>query len=271
MKLWDHNTMRKYVRIYLLFIKVSVSLFLSHRFNVIMSALSSIIWTITQVVGLQFLFERVETFAGWTLPETILLLACGQMMFYSWVVIYEHGMAKFPQELIKGEVDRYLTRPVSIIFFVSFKSISIQQLIPMITTVLPLMLYGLANTYIANSIFIFHAFIILIFSLIIIYFLNLALLGVNFFIDNFDTAKDIIVNGSLDFNRVPFTLLPSALRTIFTVIIPIAFVSFYPAMIIKGQESFATIFLYEMIILAVFVLLSRFTWSKGLRRYSGVG
>lgn len=263
--------MKKYLRIYLLFVKVSVSLFLSHRFNVVMSALSSIIWTITQVIGLQFLFEKVETFAGWTLPETVLLLACGQMMFYSWVVVYEHSMAKFPQELIKGEVDRYLTRPVSLIFFISFKSVTIQQLIPMVTTVLPLMLYGLTNTTIAEPIYILQAFIILFFSLIIIYFMNLALLGVNFFIDNFDTAKDIIVNGSLDFNRVPFTILPSALRTIFTVIIPVAFVAFYPVMIIKGQESFATIFLYEMIILIIFILLSKLIWNKGLRRYSGVG
>ena len=261
----------KYIRIYRLFFKNSVMLLAAHRFNLLMSAMANVIWTLGQLFALQFLFEKIDTFDGWTFNELVLLLAFGQIYVYSAFVIFDGNFKQLPKKIIHGQLDRLLTRPINIKFFISFEEVSIAQIIPMFVTIIPLMLYATSNIGDVNPYLFIQAFLLTLLGTFVFFLISFAIAGLNFIWDNTQSLKEVIVNGGSDMNRVPLNILPSGIQMFFTFIIPIAFVSYYPVLVIKEEVSiFEPLILITPLAILLYYL-GKLTWAIGLRRYSGVG
>lgn len=244
---------------------------MSHRFNLFMSAVANIIWTLGQVFVLSFLFEKIDTFDGWVFGELVLLLAFMQVFFYSYAIIYSSNLERISRNIIRGDFDRTLTKPINLIFQVSFEEVSIPQIIPMFVTVFPLIIYGFSNLSGLNNLYILQAFIVLFFSLILIYFFCVAVSGLAFFVEKGSQIKDILINGVANFNQVPLTIFPNFVKYLTTIFIPVGFISFYPVAIIKGLYNFEIILFFEIILILFWILIMKIIWKAGLRRYSGVG
>jgi ABC-2 type transport system permease protein len=76
------------------------------------------------------------------------------------------------------------------------------------------------------------------------------------------------------FNRYPISIYPKFLQLIFTTIIPLAFVNYYPVQVLLGkQEGFgvpATIWLSPIVALTLFGL-TNIIWNRILRFYESAG
>lgn len=263
--------MKKYLKIYSIFVRNSFQLFLSHRFNFLMGIIANMIWTAFQLISLRFLFDKISTFQGWSFRDLILLLGFGQIYVYTSVLIYDSNISDLPKKIISGAFDRMLTKPVNIKFLSSFETVAIAQFIPMITTVTPLLLYGLAGrqNLTFSSLLIASLFIIL--GNIAFYLLTLALIGLTFFVENALSIKDFITQRTSDLSRIPTDYFPKVIRYIITYAIPLAFVTFYPALVIRRQVDPLVPLLSLLILTTIFYFLSHFIWAKGLKNYSGVG
>ncbi len=268
--LWEVN-MKRYLRIYKLYFTNSAMLLLSHRFNFIMSAIANIIWTIGQIVTLRFMFTRIDSFDGWTFGELLLLLGFGQILFYVAFMLFETNLDNLPDKIISGSLDRYLSRPLNIKFQLSFEQILIAQIIPSLTTIVPLISYGIIQTENISLTNFLYAFTIIFIALIDYYFFSSMFSAINFFVDKGQEAKEMFVYGSLDLNRIPLNIFPKIIRYSLTFLVPIAFVSYYPVLIIKNQESFLSVLAMELILFIITFFLSKYAWSEGLKRYSGAG
>jgi ABC-2 type transport system permease protein len=135
--------MKRYIKLFLLFFKNAVITFMNHRFNFIMSILANIVWTISQVITLYYLSGNINQFQNWTMHELILMLGIGQFFVYTIFILYYRSIIELGQNIITGELDRLLTKPVNLKFLLSFRDISVNEIVPFVTTVLPLVIYGL--------------------------------------------------------------------------------------------------------------------------------
>ena len=74
---------------------------------------------------------------------------------------------------------------------------------------------------------------------------------------------------------LPLSIFPKVIRWSFTYIIPLAFLSFYPAsMFMKMENGNVNIKVYGMSTLlvgVVFFLISYFIWEVGIKKYEGSG
>lgn len=261
----------RYARVYRLFFINSFNLLMSHRFNLLMSALANILWTVGQVVALQFLVSKIKSFAGWSLGDLLMLLAVGQIFFYFSYMVYDINLDEFYNKIIKGELDRYLLKPINLKFIISFETISVAQFIPLATTVLPLFILAFMNNPTNDWRMLFPAIGLLSIGLVIQYFFSLGLAGFNFFLDNAQGLRDILIKGANDFIRVPLDILPGFMRQIFTFAIPFAFVSFYPTLIIKNGKVDYQVYLLALMVLVIFWCFQKAVWHYGLKHYNSTG
>jgi len=263
--------MKRYLRIYRLFFTTSWQLFLSHRFNFMMGIVANILWTISQLITIQFLFFKVKTFMDWSIGDMILLLGLGQIYVYTSWLFFEPNFSDLFNKINSGAFDRMLTKPVNIKFLATFERVMVSQLLPTITTVIPLIGYGLYTRQ-ALSFFDFGlALIVCFLGVVAMYLLGLTLSGLIFFFEDIQSVRDLLTMQITELSRVPLSVFPKFLQQILTFVIPLAFIAFYPVQIIRNQAGFGKVFLIEMTMIMVFYLLSKITWKAGLRRYSGVG
>ena len=68
--------------------------------------------------------------------------------------------------------------------------------------------------------------------------------------------------------RWPVTIYPGWLRTMLTVVVPIAFAVTVPAEAISGRLTAGTLLL-TLLVAVVMLTVSRWFWTYGLKHYSG--
>lgn len=260
--------MRRYFRIYKLFFKNSIALLASHRFNLLMSAFANIVWTFGQIVSLQFLFERIDNFEGWSINDMVLLLGFGQLFVYIMFVMYFNNHADLQNKIIEGELDTLLAKPVSIQFFASFQNVLIAQIIPLFVAVIPLLVIGVRDLRALSIVDVIFATVVLLIGMLTMFFLSLSLAGLNFFTDNANSIRDMVMN-TTDMSRIPISFFPTPIQLIFIFVIPLGFVTYYPALILKSPQNMQFVFGIEIFTLIVSYLFSQLIWMKGLKRYSG--
>lgn len=260
--------MKKYLKILTIFFKNSLAVLASHRFNLIMSALGNIVWTIGQVISLQFIFERIQNFDGWSINDMIFLLGFGQLFVYVMFILYFDNHALLQQIIVMGDLDKYLTKPINLKFFISFENIQIAQIMPLLVAVLPLLIIGSRDLQAINLLNIIFCILVLIIGMVIFYLMSLALTGLNFFTEDATSIRDAVMN-TTDISRIPLPFFPTPVQFVFIFFIPLAFVTYYPAVILKEPQNIFLILFIEVLTLAFFYLLSKWIWQIGLKRYSG--
>lgn len=259
----------RYTKIYWLYFKQSLMLFMTHRFNLIMSVVGNFVWTFGQIISMRFLFTKLPAIQGWTFHDLVLLLVFGQCAVYLSFVFFESNLAKIGGKIIRGELDSKLVKPISIMFQLSFEDVLVAQIIPMFITVIPLFFYGLSGVAEITIWKLLMGFVVPIMGLIIKYYTLVIVSGLFFWVDRLHIFS--IYTELREFNRVPPTLFPKWVENVFTYVIPVLFVSYYPLMVSKGVFGFLKILVMESCVLLFMMLSSLFVWKKGIKRYSGIG
>ncbi len=74
-----------------------------------------------------------------------------------------------------------------------------------------------------------------------------------------------------DFAKYPITIFNSVFRFIFTFILPIAFIAYYPSLVILRPDEIPVLTWLSPVIGIIFFLLSVKIWMYGARKYNGTG
>jgi ABC-2 type transport system permease protein len=260
---------RRYLRIYRHWIKVSLMLFMSHRFNFVMGAVANIIWTVCQLISVKYLYIKIDSWPGWSFQDLVLLLALGQIYVYLSFVIFDINLDKLPEKIVRGELDRVLTKPINAKFAISFERISVAQVVPMLTTVIPLMIYGLYQRQGLSVGNFSLAVVVIILAGCLFYFLSLIVGSINFFVENAASLKEFALRSSLNLARVPLSVFPKGISMFLTFVIPVGFTAYYPLLIIKGEMGALMVIIGELIMLVLLAFVADVIWKMGLKRYSG--
>lgn len=85
------------------------------------------------------------------------------------------------------------------------------------------------------------------------------------------TSVMILVFKFKDYARYPITIFNKVFRLIFTFLIPIGFMAYYPSLFLLHREEICLWTYLTPFFGVVFVYLSYLFWMKGARQYSGTG
>ena len=251
------------------YLSMHLKVALEYKISFLLSALSSILVLLVELFTVYSLFNKFQLLDTYNINE--LLLGFGIVWLgYSFSELFFRGFDEFSLLIIKGNFDLLLIKPRNI-FLQIFGSNICYPKISRVLASLTLVIY--------SSIKIMNSFNILKIILLInmffgstIIFLAIFIMGASL---SFVTIQgleiiSIITNGSKQVSQYPIKIYNKGFRFIFTFIIPIALINYYPISYLNNNTSNILMLLCPFVSI-IFLVFSICIFKLGMNRYTSTG
>jgi ABC-2 type transport system permease protein len=262
------------LRLYFTLISARVRGQMQYRTSFMLSAIGSALVTIVEFGAILVLFSRVPRIAGWTLWEAALLYALAETCF-STAEFVASALDDFQRRIAEGTFDRVLTRPLGAFFQVLAEDLALRRLGRVFQGCLVLGL-ALGNLSIAWSVDKIVVLVVALASGIAIFFAIFVLAAAFcFWTIEGKEATHVFSYGGVTLVEYPLDIYSDWLRRFATFVLPLAFVSYYPALYLLertdplGLPDWARLASpLAALLLGIFAF---FGWSVGVRHYQSTG
>ncbi len=258
--------MLRYLRLFSLFAHNSLQIALEYRVNFLTSLMQSSLWLLWGVIGVLVFFQFSGTLGGWTLPQALLVV--GLFRIFEGVIdgIMRPNITRIVEHIQKGTLDFVLVKPVDSQFMASLRQINLLVL-PDILVGFGLIGYGLWLGEIWPSPLQIAAFLFMLAcGIVIAYAIWMLLVTTAFWLVQVENVTELLT-AIYETGRFPVTAYSPAIRLVLTFVIPIAFLTTFPAAALIG--------LLDPLYLGLAPLLAgllwwaaRAFWRVGLRSYT---
>jgi ABC-2 type transport system permease protein len=270
--------MQHKIKLFIKLISISMRSQMQYRASFYMLAFSYFFSTFVGILGIWVLFDRFKLVAGWSFTEVSVIYGIVHMGF-SFAETFARGFDKFDQMLIHADFDRVLLRPMGSLFQVASSQVQLLRLGRFFQGLVVLVI-GL--TFLEIPLFSFELVVIvlaIIGTACLFYGLIVLQATLAFWTTESLELMNIASFGGVEACQYPITIYPKAFQAIFTYIIPVGCVSYFPVAIILGrvghqgwyQEWSLTFALLFPLVGVLFLALSCLFWRVGVRRYTSTG
>lgn len=259
-------TPAQYARVYVAFVRNCLAREMEFRGHFFFLIGSKLLWSVLSVALIGVIFAQVQTVAGWTLDEMIVLTGAYLLVLSLSNILFFQNMARLSEYVNRGDLDFVLTKPLDSQFLVSARYTTFNEVPSALLAVLYIVagLVRLGRVPDAGSLVAFLLFIIVALGLIYAFwFLTVTLVIWSGRIENIH----FLMFPFLEMARVPADVFLGIFRPLLTFVVPIAFVSTVPAQAILGVLN-PLIAGYGIVFAAALVILSHVIWGFALRHYS---
>lgn len=254
--------------LYLSFLKISLKEILIYRIDCIAGIFSQLIVQAVSLIFIFIIFQSTENIAGWNFEQILLLYGVTRISIgiqgYCFDALYHIG----PKYIRNGEFDKILLRPVHPLISIigaSREFVSVADFfIGLGMTIY--MLYKLA----------IPITILLIMKIIFFSIVGALIIGAiltMFSISSFWTYRSNEVIWSFykmyTFTEYPISIYNGFIKILITIILPFAFVAYYPTMDYLGLNHYM-IYLAPIIAVVLWIIAIK-SWNFALNKYRSTG
>lgn len=269
-----YETFTHYLDVTMCNIKMALLTIIEYPSNILGWLISNPIQFILGFATIKFVVEQFGEINGWNY---------GQLAFLYGISVISHALSMifFVQGwfmgyyVLEGDFDRFLTRPLSVLYQFFFTNINVFGLTDLIPGVL-VFLYGCAQTGFSLTASNVVAIVMMLIGATLIRGGIYILLGSTSFWTK--SANDFGQFTQEIFDKTtmyPLSMYPEAMQLILTYIIPIGWVSFYPASGLLGIEATfmaGSVGVWITLGVGLVVMLAAgLVFKMGMRRYESAG
>jgi len=228
---------------------------------------------LTQVVGLVFLgavFARVPHLNGWDFADVVLIFALVVIAEGIGSLFFE-GTWRLAWRVNQGELDYLLVRPYPVVLQVMSADVGLNGLGNLISGGI-LLGWSLNRVDVNWSAATVAAAAVLFGSAILIKLaINLATNASSFWLQGPFSIFALAMHQVGDLARYPLTVYTVGVRAALTLVVPFAFVSFFPASALLDRGEFSWVGWLTPLVAAYCLGMAALIFRRGLRRYEGAG
>lgn len=134
----------RYLRLYLYFMRFSFSRAMEFRFDFFFRVVMDSMFYVTNLAFFALVLKHTPVLGGWNLDQ-ILIFTCGFLLLDAVnMTLFSNNFWHLPLLINKGDLDYYLVRPVSSLFFVSLRDFAANSFLNLMIAV-GIMAYYLAQ------------------------------------------------------------------------------------------------------------------------------
>ena len=260
--------LRFYANIYFRVIAQDFKSKMSYRADFIISTIGMIMTNISGFVTFYIMFQNFETINGWNYYEMLFLYGFSLIALTPMQCLFDNNWS-LRYKVYEGDFIKYCFRPINIFFYFISEVFDVKGLGQ-------LLMGSLTLAYAWNKLalpFTIGAAVLLVIALItgslfMIAIMNLAA-ATCFWIVNSGYVM-VTVFKFTDYAKYPVTIYQGAFRILFTFIIPIAFVAYYPSYIFL-RPGFPILTCISPLFGIFCFWVSYKVWMLGASRYAGTG
>ena len=242
---------------------------LEYKKSFIMGFISQIFIMFTYYFIIIALFDRFNNINGYTKYEVLLCFAIIQFGF-SITETFARGIDTFENLIIRGEFDRLLLRPKSILvqsIAADFDFIKISRILQSII----ILIISIIKLNITFNIYKIITLILMLLSSIVIFFsLFLLMASYCFLTVQGLEVKNLFTDGGKHIAQYPINIYNKHFILIFTFIIPYAFVNYYPLLYLIGKSN-NKLYIISPIIVFIYLIPAIISFNWGIKKYTSVG
>ncbi len=258
--------MIRYIILYLYFLRFSFSRAMEFRMDFFFRIFMDLIYYSINIGFYSVIFQHTDILGGWTMDEMYIFISAFLVIDAISMTVFANNLWMIPDYINKGELDYYLIRPVSSLFFLSLRDFAANSFvnllmafsfmgwalirypsplgIPLIILFVALVIFGALLRYFVRMIFIIPTFWL---------HSNRGLEMVFFYLNRFIERPERIFTGWI--------------RLMLTTILPFSIMASFPAHVLFEGAS-PKILLHMLTVFFIFVIIVNKFWQKGLNAYS---
>jgi ABC-2 type transport system permease protein len=255
--------------IFLDYLKTYLKTRLTYRSNFWMEIFSDLLQFAMNLLFIAVIFQHTNELGGWSREQIIFIY--GFFMVPWGVFSAFFNLWGFTERyIVKGEMDRVLTRPVH-----NLAQLLLENMDPsaLAGSVIGLVVMAFCWPYLGVTLDWWDplVFIVLVLGAVAVYGgIYIMLTSLSFFTDAPTGILPLMYNIQ-SYGRYPINIYNKLLQFVLRWIIPFAFVGFYPAVYFLEAGALTRMALLTPVVGGVFFGVSLLLWNYGVSRYRGAG
>ena len=262
------KTLAYYGRLYKRIVAAHLRVRLGYRMDFLVGFFGMLIKSVSGIITLSIIFNNVPQIEGWSYNDLLFMYGLSSLVLVPVETFFANAW-NLHTHIIQGTFVKFCIKPVNTMFFYFSEVVEIKSLMQLFIAIPIIVIAGsrmdIAWTPALAGVY----FIYFICASLIIISIYVMAASLGFWLMN---SMSIInfVGQVMNFAKYPISIYGTGLKFVFSYILPIGFVSYYPTLVLLGKAPYMNLF-EAILISLIFFALSSFIWKKGVEHYSGTG
>lgn len=258
-----------YLRIYRKILAQDLKSKMSYRADFIISTIGMIFTNIAGFVSFWILFKNFSSIDGWGYYEILFLYGFSLISLTPVQCLFDNNWS-LRNYVYSGDFIKYCFRPINLFFYYQSEVFDVKGLGQLAFGVVTLAYSWIKLGLGFSPLMLLKVIVFLITASLVMIALQNAAAATCFWIVNSFYILDLTLKFK-DYAKYPVTIFSPVFRFIFTFLMPIAFIAYYPSLVILRPDVVPLLSWLSPIFGIVFFFLSYKLWMFGAMKYSGTG
>jgi ABC-2 type transport system permease protein len=259
-------SLMRYVKLLGVQLRASTLVAMQYRYDFVIEGLMSVFFTMTALVPLFVIYDDRASVAGWSFGQALLVVGWFTLLQGVLEGAINPSLSAVVEHIRKGTLDFVLLKPADAQFLVSTAKFMPWRAVSVLTA---LIIFGYAFHLLGGVppvAALLAAGVLFVTAVTILYSLWILIVSAAFYVVKVDNLTFLFAS-VFDAARWPSSVFRGFVRVIFTFVIPLAFMTTYPALAMLGRLDIPGLLLPIGIALA-FGLISRAVWLRSIGSYT---
>jgi len=263
------SEIKYYIRIYFMIVSQYIKSRMQFRADFYVSTFAMLIFNLSGILSLWVVFTNIPQLEGWNFYELCFLYSFTMLALCPLQILFDN-VWQLNNHVRNGSFIKYYFKPLNMLFYYMSEVFDLKGLGQIVLGVGAL-LYSSSKLGLDWSVFKIALLVLAILSssLIMISIMIISA-SLSFWIIN-SHAVTVLLFRFRDYSYYPMSIFGKSFRAIFTFIIPIGFISYYPSQIFLRSEDVGLLTVISPLIGIVMFVIAYAVWNKGTRSFSGTG
>lgn len=258
-----------YLRIYRKILAQDLKSKMSYRADFIISTIGMIFTNIAGFVSFWILFKNFSSIDGWGYYEILFMYGFSLISLTPVQCLFDNNWS-LRNYVYSGDFIKYCFRPINLFFYYQSEVFDVKGLGQLAFGVGTLAYSWIKLGLGFSPLMLLKVIVFLITASLVMIALQNAAAATCFWIVNSFYILDLTLKFK-DYAKYPVTIFSPVFRFIFTFLMPIAFIAYYPSLVILRPDVVPLLSWLSPIFGIVFFFLSYKLWMFGAMKYSGTG
>jgi ABC-2 type transport system permease protein len=258
--------MGRYLRLYGHFMRFSASRALEFRIDFFFRVFMDLVYYGIQIAFYQVIFLQTPLLGGWNPEQTFIFMAGYLVVDAIAMTMVSNNMWYLPIAVNKGDLDYYLVRPVSSLFFLSFRDFAANSFLNLVFAV-GIFAWALARSSVPMGPASIALYVALLFlGAFLHYMMHLLIILPVFWLHSGGALHGIFYSMSRFMER-PDRIFTGWVRKFLVTVLPFCLMASFPARLFLEGLRWSVLAHFLIVIAGIFGAIL-FVWNLGLRAYS---
>lgn len=258
--------MARYARLYLYFLRFSFSRAMEFRLDFFFRIVMDLFFYAINIGFYRVVFHHTSLIGGWNMDQMMLFISGFLLVDAINMTVFANNLWAITEYINSGELDYYLIRPVSSLFFLSVRDFAANSFINLLFAagILAWSIAGFPGELPWYLVVFFVAMIVM--GTLLRYLVRMLFIMPAFWVLSGHGLETLFFSLNRFVER-PDRLFTGAVRLVLTTVLPFSLMASFPArMVIEDFDPM--LLLHFFAVFAGFYTVVLWLWRKGLRAYS---